>query len=81
VLKGNFETAVKVGRPVARQALKNGKPFIASECPLAGIHIVQEMEILDGDAAIPPEAVHPIELFARAYRIPGAWSDMEVRAR
>jgi glycerol-3-phosphate dehydrogenase subunit C len=81
VLKGNFETAVKVGRPVARQALKNAKPFIASECPLAGMHLIQEMEILGGDAPVPPNAIHPIELFARAYRIPGAWSDMEVRAR
>jgi glycerol-3-phosphate dehydrogenase subunit C len=81
VLKGNFETAEKVGRPVARQALKHANPFIASECPLAGMHIVQEMEILDGDAVIPPKAAHPIELFARAYRIPGAWSDTEVRAR
>ncbi len=45
VLRGNFETAVKVGRPVARQALK----------------------------------LHPIELVARAYGIPGAWSDAEAR--
>jgi len=34
VLKENFETAVKVGRPVARQALRNAKPFLSSECPL-----------------------------------------------
>ena len=53
VLKGNFETAIKVGRPVARQALKNAKPFLSSECPLAGMHIVQEMEMLADGAPAP----------------------------
>jgi glycerol-3-phosphate dehydrogenase subunit C len=81
VLKGNFETAVKVGRPVARQALKNAKPFLASECPLAGMHIVQEMEMLADGQAVPRRSLHPIELVARAYGIPGAWSDAEARMR
>src|ERR1700730_9527014 len=74
VLKGNFETAVKVGTPVGRQALKNAKPFLSSECPLAGMHIVQEMEILAGDGSVPVRSMHPIELVARAYGIPGARS-------
>ncbi len=81
VLKGNFETAVKVGRPVGRQALKNAKPFLSSECPLAGMHIIQEMEILAGDGSVPARSLHPIELVARAYGIPGAWSDTEARTR
>src|SRR6267378_2207662 len=81
VLKGNFETAVKVGRPVGRQALKNAKPFLSSECPLAGMHIVQEMEILAGDGSVPVRSLHPIELVARAYGIPGAWSDTEARTQ
>jgi glycerol-3-phosphate dehydrogenase subunit C len=79
VLKGNFETAVKVGRPVGRQALKNAKPFLSSECPLAGMHIIHEMEILAGDGSVPGRSMHPIELVARAYGIPGAWSDTEAR--
>jgi glycerol-3-phosphate dehydrogenase subunit C len=79
VLKGNFETAVKVGRPVGRQALKNARPFLSSECPLAGMHIIQEMEILAGDGSVPGRSMHPIELVARAYGIPGAWSDTEAR--
>jgi glycerol-3-phosphate dehydrogenase subunit C len=78
VLKGNFETALKVGRPVARQALKNAKPFVSSECPLAGMHIFQEMQILAGDQPVPVRPMHPIELVARAYGIPGSWSDTEV---
>ncbi|MGA7265107.1 MAG: heterodisulfide reductase-related iron-sulfur binding cluster [Stellaceae bacterium] len=80
VLKGNFETALKVGRPVARQALKNAKPFLASECPLAGTHIVQEMEMLADGQPVPQRSLHPIELIARAYGIPGAWADTEARA-
>src|SRR5439155_9329228 len=72
VLKDNFETALKVGRPVARQALRDPKPFVASECPLAGMHIVQGMELLAKDEAMPERALHPIELMARAYGIAGA---------
>jgi len=84
VLTGNFDTAVKVGRPVGRQALKNAKPFLSTECPLAGMHIVQEMEILadgDGTQSVPTRSMHPIELIARSYGIPGAWSDTEMRTR
>jgi glycerol-3-phosphate dehydrogenase subunit C len=79
VLKGNFETALKVGRPVARQALKNAKRFLASESPLAGMHIAQELEMLADGQSVPRCSLHPIELVARAYGIPGAWSDAEAR--
>ncbi len=68
VMKDNFETALKVGKPVARQAIKAKAPHVSSECPLAGLHIVQGMERLaDGEA--PAHAPHPIELFAKAYGI------------
>src|SRR6266852_5331460 len=40
VMKDNFATALTVGRPVARQALREPTPFLASECPLAGMHIL-----------------------------------------
>ena len=33
VLKGNFETALKVGKPAARQALKNAKPAPSIRMP------------------------------------------------
>lgn len=79
VLEGNFETALKVGRPVARQALKNAKQFLSSECPLAAIHILQGMEMLAKDEPLPDRPMHPIELFARAYGIHGAWSRPEAR--
>ena len=67
VLKENFETAIKVGQPVARQAAKAGQAILSSECPLAGAHIVQGMDRLDDQAAHAKESIHPIELFARAY--------------
>jgi glycerol-3-phosphate dehydrogenase subunit C len=69
VMKGNFELALKVGKPVARQTAKNASKFISSECPLAGAHIVQGMERLDGAAPAVTTAPHPIELFAQAYGI------------
>jgi glycerol-3-phosphate dehydrogenase subunit C len=71
VMKDTFEVALKVGRPVARQAAESGAPFVVSECPLAREHIVQGMERLEGEAGARAEASrafqHPIELLARAY--------------
>ena len=59
--KAHFETALKVGKPVARQA--RAAAYISSECPLAADHVVQGVAEL---GARPGSAVHPIELFARA---------------
>ena len=67
VMKPNFEVALKTGKPVARAAARAAKAHIASECPLAGEHIVQGIDALDGEGAECGAAVHPIELFARAY--------------
>jgi glycerol-3-phosphate dehydrogenase subunit C len=65
--KKNFETALKVGRPVARAAAESGKAYLSSECPLAGLHIAQGMERAGGEAPRPALVRHPIQLFARAY--------------
>ena len=67
VMKQNFETGMKVGAPVMRQAGESGRAYLASECPLAGDHIVQGMERLGGDRAPPARAGHPIELMAMSY--------------
>ncbi len=68
VMKENFETALKVGRTAARRVANSGKPHVASECPLAGVHLLQGLERLNGgEAPAPQTAYHPIELFARAY--------------
>ena len=69
--KGNFETALKVGRPTARQMSETGKANIASECPLAGMHIAQGIEKLDKEAEKPTLVTHPIQLLARAYGFVG----------
>ena len=69
----HFETALKVGRPAARQAAQgidaDGAGFVMSECPLAGVHIAQGIEKLAGDAPRPQLVTHPIQLIARAYGI------------
>jgi glycerol-3-phosphate dehydrogenase subunit C len=68
VLKQHFETAIKVGRPAARQAAQAGKAYIASECPLAGQHLLQGIDRLqmEGKPQV-ARSYHPIELFAKAY--------------
>jgi len=67
--KGNFEVALKIGKPVAKQAVKNASAFVASECALAGMHILQGMDRIEGEKHDIPYAHHPIELFALAYGI------------
>ena len=65
--RGHFDTALKFGRPAARQARDGGQGVVASECPLAGAHLAQGMELLAGDSPRPALAGHPIQLLARAY--------------
>jgi len=66
--KENFETAVKVGKPAAQAALKNETAHVVSECPLAAEHLLQVMEMTAADGTLmPSRALHPIEIFARAY--------------
>jgi len=68
VMKGNFETALKVGKPVARNVAKAKSAHIVSECPLAREHILQGVEILqDGEKPVVSQSQHPIELMAIAY--------------
>jgi glycerol-3-phosphate dehydrogenase subunit C len=65
----NFPVALKVGKPVARSAVEQGKAYVASECPLAGKHVVQGMKTLAGDAVKVEASTHPIEIFAKAYGV------------
>ena len=70
IKKENFETAIKVGKTAARQALSSNKKHIVSECPLAGMHLGQGLGRL-ADAKTPAYdiAPHPIILFGRAYGV------------
>jgi glycerol-3-phosphate dehydrogenase subunit C len=73
VMKDHFETALKVGRPAARQVANSGKKLVASECPLAGMHLLQGMERQEAENMPDTEtAYHPIEIFARAYGYEGS---------
>ncbi|MEX2649748.1 MAG: heterodisulfide reductase-related iron-sulfur binding cluster [Alphaproteobacteria bacterium] len=67
IKKANFEVAMKVGKPVARHAAKQPDRLLASECPLAAVHIAQGMRRLGDPAVAKAKGVHPIELMARAY--------------
>jgi glycerol-3-phosphate dehydrogenase subunit C len=66
VMAENFETAVKVGTPAARQIKKADKTYTASECPLAGEHLLQVEKHLDAEASR-SQAPHPVELLAKAW--------------
>jgi glycerol-3-phosphate dehydrogenase subunit C len=69
VMKDNFEIALKVGKPVARQTAKAGHKHVVSECPLAGVHIGQGLERLPDAPDDIQVAPHPVVLFAKAYGI------------
>jgi len=70
MMKENFETGMKIGKPVARDALEKSAGIVVSECPLAGLHILQGMDRLKeekGEGTVPKTAPHPIEILAKAY--------------
>ncbi len=64
-----FDVAMKVGRPVARQAAQNGAGFVMSECPLAGVHIAQGIDQQKTEGPKPELVSHPVQLLARSYGI------------
>jgi glycerol-3-phosphate dehydrogenase subunit C len=66
MFKGNFDKAVKVGKPAAKALLKSNPDYVVSECPLAGPHLKQVME-LSGAENVPERIGHPIEVMAKAY--------------
>ncbi len=65
IFKENFDRAVKVGKPAARNLLKSEPDVIVSECPLAGPHLKQVIETTGAQA--PDRIGHPIEVMAQAY--------------
>tara|TARA_B100000700_G_C15010487_1_gene840618 strand:- start:544 stop:1920 length:1377 start_codon:yes stop_codon:yes gene_type:complete len=66
VMKETHKLAIKVGRPTARQIKNKNNKYMASDCPLAGKHLKQ----LEIDTNISnDEALHPIELMAKSYRL------------
>jgi glycerol-3-phosphate dehydrogenase subunit C len=66
IFKENFDTAVKVGKPAVRNIVKGNPDMVVTECPLAGPHIKQIME-MTGVEKIPERVGHPIEVMTKAY--------------
>ncbi len=67
VRKDNFPVATRIGRPTVRQIVKAGAAHLCSECPLAGAHLAQGLEDVEGAATPPAKPQHPIQIIARAY--------------
>ena len=65
VKKANFEVATKFARQTVRKVADAHKTYLASECPLAGKHLAQGLGT--GENAKSVEALHPIQIFAKAY--------------
>jgi glycerol-3-phosphate dehydrogenase subunit C len=75
VLKETHGLAKKIGRPVFRTAASQARGAIASDCPLAGLHILngaREAAAKEGKELPAKSADHPIEIFARAYGLPAS---------
>ncbi len=66
IKKEHHETAIKIGKPVAKKALEVHNAFVVSTCPLACDHIRTGVDVLE-DGAAPARSWHPIEIFAKAY--------------
>ena len=70
VVRTTRHAALKTGKPVFRAAAQQARGHIASDCPLAGqhiVHAVRELNEKDGKTAPVREAEHPIQIFARAF--------------
>ncbi len=66
VMKETHDIAIKVGKTTAKIVKNKNNKYMASDCPLAGKHIKQLAE----DTKINnDEALHPIELIAKSYRL------------
>lgn len=66
VKKEFHQNAMKIGKPVFRQANQAEPDYISSDCPLGGHHIAQGIKNFH-DAE--PDLAHPISLIRKAYGI------------
>ena len=66
VMKKTYDIARKVGKLTASTITNKRNKYMVSDCPLAGKHLKQ----LEHDTSIAnDEAIHPIEILAKAYRL------------
>jgi glycerol-3-phosphate dehydrogenase subunit C len=66
MMDDHFETAIKVGKPAVKQAIKNNNRLVLSECPLAADHLIQGIQKESG-SDVKFTSAHPIEILAKAY--------------
>ena len=66
VMKQTHDIAIKVGKPTAKQIKNKKNKYMASDCPLAGKHLDK---LTQDTNLIHDEALHPIELMAKAYKL------------
>ena len=62
-----FSNSMKIGRPVFLQIAECEPDFVSSDCPIAGRHIEQGIESLDGEKRQPARREHPLSLLRIAY--------------
>jgi glycerol-3-phosphate dehydrogenase subunit C len=67
VMKATRPSAIKVGKPAARQVAQKSDATLCSDCPLACKHLGQLLVAETGADKSQPVQAHPIEVFARAY--------------
>ena len=66
VMKETHDMAIKVGKTTASTVKRKNNKYMASDCPLAGKHIKQ---LAKDTNIVSDEALHPIELLAKSYRL------------
>jgi len=66
VMKKTHDIAIKFGKLTASMVAKKNNKYMVSDCPLAGKHLQQLKHSTD---IINDEAIHPIEILAKAYRL------------
>ena len=66
VMRETHDMAIKVGKTTASTVKRKNNKYMASDCPLAGKHIKQ---LAEDTNIVSDEALHPIELLAKSYRL------------
>ena len=66
VMKATHEIANKVGKSTVQMSINKNNKYVVSDCPLAGKHLKQ---LEQGTKVSNDEALHPIELLAKAYKL------------
>lgn len=69
VMKETRPSAVKIGKPAAKQVAQKANEELCSDCPLACKHLGQLLIVETPDGSPQPRQGHPIEVFARAYGV------------